>query len=763
MDRRTARCRIGLVWLSLPVCLALASSLEAATGSTSVSTSKAGLTLAVNTEWVDCGGYRPVRITVTLPKAAAGDRSFHVEFHGKTYYEQRETSASRDFDLPAGGLSVTAILLVPQSFPWQFYDIHVWEDGKYIKSLSQENIGAGGNGQDWSEALPNILLIADKIPGAAAPVIAPAVGMPAMYYSSTPVPDSSSLAALLPVPDAASSGRFARPVTPGQAAPAEQLDTLLSLPVDQLPQSWLEYSSLDIICISLDQARLLAARDVERWQAIRAWTVAGGNLLVSGLAGDTEKLAEIERLLGEPPARWQVKDPAARGWKRPPDELFTSKLAPPFGKTRINQYGAPIAVPAAGTPPAGPAPANAAPANAATPAAPVYDPPFYYRKHGLGMLVAASADDLMAQPPEQWAGALNALSPDRWLWYRRHGVSPQRPNRDFWNLPIPGVGLAPVTAFQILITGFVLAIGPLNYWWLRRRGKLHLLVMVVPLSAALVTLALFGYALAVDGMGVRVRARTLTEIDQRRGEAACWSRISYYAGLAPSGGLKFGGDTMVIPLDSQADNESRAIGARRSAIWSAEGQDLTNGWLPSRTPAQLVTVRSRASSAAVQFIPAKGGGAPSIANRLGAPIKRLVLADADGAYFSAAEIADDAIARLAPAELAKEGAAFREFWQQSAPGVPLGMDQQSNNFVGGRRFRWPSPWNNSLPDATLASGLLERGLTGALNQVFPSFGAAPAGLVPRSYLAIVERSPDADYGVASVEEEASLHVVAGRW
>jgi hypothetical protein len=165
----------------------------------------------------------------------------------------------------------------------------------------------------------------------------------------------------------------------------------------------------------------------------------------------------------------------------------------------------------------------------------------------------------------------------------------------------------------------------------------------------------------------------------------------------------------------------------------------------------------------LQFIPPKAGGAPSIGNRLGVRIERLVLADADGAYFSAANINDGAIAPLVPADLAQENAAFRELSQKNPVGVPFGMDQQFNNFVGGRRFRWASPWNNSLPAATQASGLLERGLTEALNQVASGFGRAPAGLTPRSYLAVVERSPEADYGVASVEEEASLHVVEGRW
>ena len=74
MDRCMARRRICREWLPLLVCLGLPGSLEAATGMTNVSTSKAGLTLRVSTEWVDGGGYRPVKITVTPPKAAPGDQ-----------------------------------------------------------------------------------------------------------------------------------------------------------------------------------------------------------------------------------------------------------------------------------------------------------------------------------------------------------------------------------------------------------------------------------------------------------------------------------------------------------------------------------------------------------------------------------------------------------------------------------------------------------------------------------------------------------------
>ena len=63
------------------------------------------------------------------------------------------------------------------------------------------------------------------------------------------------------------------------------------------------------------------------------------------------------------------------------------------------------------------------------------------------------------------------------------------------------------------------------------------MVLTVPLAAAITTLALFAYAILADGFETRVRAHSFTTLDQRTGEAACWSRLSYYSGLAPGHGL----------------------------------------------------------------------------------------------------------------------------------------------------------------------------------------------------------------------------------
>ena len=122
---------------------------------------------------------------------------------------------------------------------------------------------------------------------------------------------------------------------------------------------------------------------------------------------------------------------------------------------------------------------------------------------------------------------------DPWIWVWTVGGV-------LWGLVfglIPGVGSAPVNSFLVLISLFVVAIGPVNYFLLQRQRKLYLLLITVPLGAGVVTSALFIYALVSDGLGVRARARSLTRIDQTSGRTVSWSRQSYYAGLAPSAGM----------------------------------------------------------------------------------------------------------------------------------------------------------------------------------------------------------------------------------
>ena len=97
---------------------------------------------------------------------------------------------------------------------------------------------------------------------------------------------------------------------------------------------------------------------------------------------------------------------------------------------------------------------------------------------------------------------LNSVPADHWMWYKRHGMSLHRTNDDFWNCLVPGVGMAPVVSFVLLISLFAIFIGPVNYWVLSRARRLYLLLLTVPLGAAVVTIALFAYALLTDGLAL---------------------------------------------------------------------------------------------------------------------------------------------------------------------------------------------------------------------------------------------------------------------
>jgi len=736
-----------------------AAAVQAASGQRFISTGK-GLNLVVDTQWVDGFGYRPVWIDITPMVPITADRSLHVELKVKSQWPQRELTVSQEIDIPASTTTTfTTQISVPKDFTWNMYELNVWEDGRFQKTLSQ-NVGFNNWNQGSTEGLPTVLVVAGNVTAAPAIAVAPGatlqVPLPLAPSTGAAVPgvtlNTAVLAEVLPVENIQAQ-RYGN-VNTGQ--PMEYPpDLLAAVAIDRLPRRWIDYTGVDLICLTWNQLEQLAADHPPRWVALRRWMAAGGNLLVSGVGNDFAKLAELERFLDLSPPTETPGDSPRAGWSSPNQNDYNPDLGSPFGKS-INGLGVvtatvngqQVAITPAGTPPE--RPAFVAPAG---------QPPFVARPVELGMLVAIAADDPFAEPSEVWGALLRTLTPERWAWYRRHGVSLDRGNNDFWNWLIPGVGLAPVTEFRVLITLFVIIIGPLNYYWLKRRGKLHLILVIVPLCALLVTSSLFGYALLADGLGVRVRARSYTAIDQRRGEAVCWSRVTYYAGLSPSGGMDFPDDVAVVPIQPDGSDGQRRQ-PNLGLIWSDGEQNLASGWLRSRTQTQLLTVRSRPSAAGVRWMaPAKAGDPPRIENRLDTQIKRLLLADHEGNHYRAIDVPPGAIVPLTPADDTVEETELTKMFRASPPAVPEGFDANVYSSLGGRRYNpWRARGATMLPEPSLTSGRLEQKLRDTLG----IFGSSPP-LAPRSYVAFVDCSPELVWGVPAPRPEAGLHVVVGRW
>ena len=516
------------------------------------------LMLNIDTRWVDSNGYRPVRVEAVnllpgpwpTPGATTADRTFRIVLQPRAWMwgggMQRVTFF---LEIPQGKTREQTTVAVPQNIGWGSFAIEVYEDGELLEDMSSKAVGIPTrNTRQSTEAAPAILIIDADAPGLDAresriatggpspgptpPGGQPTPQLPDIRFLNGMFPDPSQGVPTVPLPtpgglmfQQTENGEGLNVVPSAKVEPADELTNLRwvqdlprveMLPFTELPSRWLDYTCLDMIFISLGDLRTLVRQHPERWQAIRQWLLTGPTLVVYDMPLDAPRLAELDELLRLPASPLRSSAGAAStAWNKPTARTADATIR------GLQPGGQPVKL---GKP--------QPPGQSLPP--PPGQPPFLLRSAGLGRVVAMPTDQPLLQGGVHGTSWLfNEVDSQNWAWYQRHGLSLSRDNRDFWNMMIPGVGRAPVTAYLVLISLFVLVIGPVNYFLLQRRRRLYLLLVTVPAGAGLVALVLLNYALLSDGLGVRVRARSVTLIDQREGQAVSWSRQCYYAGLAP--------------------------------------------------------------------------------------------------------------------------------------------------------------------------------------------------------------------------------------
>jgi hypothetical protein len=308
----------------------------------------------------------------------------------------------------------------------------------------------------------------------------------------------------------------------------------------------------------------------------------------------------------------------------------------------------------------------------------------------------------------------------------------------------------------VLITLFAITIGPLNYMLLRKKKRLYLLLVTVPLGAGIVIFALLNYALISDGLGVRVRVRSYTHIDQRTGRSVSWSRQTYYAGLAPSRGLVFPADAVVLPV-VRRPAERRGVRRAREVVWG-EQQKLVSGYLQSRSVAQFLVVRSRSTEHGLK--PTGGGdgaGLPQLRNDLAVPLEKLLVRDDQGAFFWAEQVDPGQSFQPRRIAAAKAQAELRAVYDARYPAYPPGYERSAYAAFGARRYYANlSEEDRALPDVQFSQGMLERSLN---RKLVGDLKSLPA----RSYLAVARGSPGVPLGVRAARREQSFDVIFGRW
>lgn len=664
-----------------------------------------GLAITVSSKWPDGRGYRPVWFDVACHPPTKEPRTISVEFSTGPWSHRKMYTVLAQIEIPAGSAGVSQAVSVPQGGVLQNWTLVVREEGVKLDDLSVEyghvstpDIGAWGRPQ-----LPAILFVTDT------------------SHDLKPLELLADGYANVGSPRNYPAGQH-----PNAFRDASTVATFAEQSIDRLSEGWINYSGVDVVFLSLADLRKLASGKPAVWESIREWAQTGGNLCVYGVGEKYESLAELEKLLklhDHPPAG----APEHRNWYpngardgKPPAAIRVPGFALPLvGKTATK---------------------------------------FVTHDLMMGQVAALPKDMPFPGTRPFWQAFFDALDVNRWTWQSRHGLTMDNPNLDFDNYLIAEVGLPPVNAYRVLITVFVLAIGPLNYWWLRRSRRLHLLLFTVPAAAGLISLLLVGYVVMADGLASRLRARSYTLLDQRNGESVTWSRLSYYTGLAPSAGLVFSPDVAVLPFEKLPADDQGSRG--REITWDDQ-QRLTRGWLYSRTPTQYLTVATQSNRHGLR-IAAAADQTVAVRNDLGTRIRFLVLRSKAGQPYYTKELAAGAQATLAPfvgtTITSEDFGKLNELFRDDALRTPAQLAALSKDPFGMRRSRRGGRYYHR-PQGGQSSG------TSLLEQALRTTNAmAPFdGLEPGSYMAVVDRPAEVSAGYEGLSESQSLHVIKGIW
>ncbi|MDH3719092.1 MAG: hypothetical protein OES79_13320, partial [Planctomycetota bacterium] len=615
--------------------------------------------------------------------------------------------------LPAGATTASATVPLPQFQPFHTLSWTVTVNGVAAPELNAVPFpGPSSARGGYNEAEPRVLKVTGKR----------AAGN---QRQSTPVPD----------PRDARRSRWNSP----KFTAVDSTPHLIELSRAELPSSWLGYTSLDSVFISAKTLKLLAEASPgssKKMQALRRWVATGGNLYVHDVGNNWGALGELETAFGLPVE--PTGPPAERGWRADHDQQTQSMMqqaaATPVDVQATKSFDRVVLNP-----------------QQQQPLLQKFSTKFLWRDYRLGCLVAMAG----SLPADFQPGVPREVpAPPRQYWSIRHGVSFDQGSQDFWTMLIPDVGLAPIGEFRILITLFVIAIGPVNYFLLRRMGKLHVLLITVPVGAAFVTAGLFLYAVVSDGFDTRVRVRSFTEIDQRTGEAVCWSRQSYYAGMAPPQGLQMPDDVVVYPIGYPHRYYYRNEQSNpRDIVWNQD-QQLTRGWLNSRTPTQYLVIGARTTDKGLKFQKAPAG--IRVRNQLQTPIHHVLVSDDKGELFWGDSITQAGSATLSPITWKTAQQKVRKIFQENWPRIPDELQQSGGAFSLSQEPYWET-WGQS-------GGYWYYGFQSSrLEHAMHRWLAPKTPPAPRSYLAIVARSPEVRLGKEKVTESDSFHVILGHW
>ena len=152
--------------------------------------------------------------------------------------------------------------------------------------------------------------------------------------------------------------------------------------------------------------------------------------------------------------------------------------------------------------------------------------------------------------PEFWK---NLLANDAYFpfWLPRD-ISQRQMRSNSMSYPLsnlPALDLPSIKNLGVLLIVYILVIGPVNYWTLKRRKKLHLAWVTIPVLTAVFAVGAFGLAYAMRGNDIVTNKLAIINLDQD-GYAQINSYIGMFSPAQESYEIDISGSLLLSPTTS---------------------------------------------------------------------------------------------------------------------------------------------------------------------------------------------------------------------
>lgn len=128
---------------------------------------------------------------------------------------------------------------------------------------------------------------------------------------------------------------------------------------------------------------------------------------------------------------------------------------------------------------------------------------------------------------------------------------------------------------------FAIFLGPVNILWLKRKKRMILIFLTVPVISFFLCFSLASYYYVFESSVLNIKRNTLIYLNEKNNKAVTLADYCVFSAASNSEGMRFSDSTSVLPMDT--NRRRNGIHNNIGSIILDSGQHFANGWIRART------------------------------------------------------------------------------------------------------------------------------------------------------------------------------------